>query len=144
MMGTWLHVRIRLQTSRPSRSGRPRSKTMTSGGRMAASVSPCFPVSAVCTSWPRASSPTWHTLSRLGSSSMMRMCAKFRLLVQGNGNREGEAELGSAFGGVFYPDVLSVRFDKSLGDGESKASAGIILSPGEEFEDLVASMGADA
>src|SRR5665213_4604244 len=107
-------------------------------------MSPSSPVSAVRSSWPRASSPTRHTLSRSGSSSMMRMCGMRRLLGKGGGKRKGEAESGAAPGRVVHPDSLIVRFDECLCDHEPEPGAGVVTSAGKQFENLVTALRADA
>src|SRR5580704_10830525 len=154
MMGTSLQVLMRLQTTRPSRSGRPRSSTITSGVCSAAWLIPSPPVSAVRTVWPRARSPTLQTLSRPGSSSMTRICGNLQLLRrQGgrlglvgyrSGHRQREAEPRAAAGSILDPDALPVGLDKGLGDGQAQPGARVARPPREQLEDLIAPLGGDA
>src|SRR6202034_3377096 len=153
MMGTSLQVLMRLQTTRPSRSGRPRSSTITSGACSAAWLIPSCPVSAVRTVWPRACSPTLQTLSRPGSSSMMRICGNLQLLrhqsghagLVGNGRCHGqrEAESRAAAGRILDPYALPVRLDKCLGDGQAQPGARVAGPSCEQLKDLIAALGVD-
>ena len=49
MIGVADHSRMRRATSTPSMSGRPRSRRITAGARVAASTSACAPVRASTT-----------------------------------------------------------------------------------------------
>ena len=110
---------MRLHTSTPSRSGSPRSSTITSGRVIAVSDRPSLAVSAVRTACPRAARPTRQTVSRSGSSSTMSTCGNLLLLLGGElRGRDREAEPGAATGGVIDPDALVVCFDEGLRDGQ--------------------------
>src|SRR5258708_36505040 len=143
-MGTSLQVRMRLQTSRRSRSGRPGSSTMACGAWIAAWLSPSLPVSAIRTRWPKACSPTLQTLSRPGSSSMTRICGNLRLLGYGRRYRQREAEPRSALGSVLDPDALPVGRDEGLGDGQAEPGAGVAGAAGGQLQDLLAALSAGA
>src|SRR5580704_1733629 len=167
MMGTSLQVLMRLQTSSPSRSGSPRSSTITSGAWTAAWMIPSSPVSAVRTVWLKACSPTMHTASKPGSSSMMRSRGNLLLLAYQSGppgrprfcrhgkgsprlvgdrccHGQREAEPRAAVRDVFDPDTLPVGLDERLGDGEAQPGARVAGPPREQSEDLVAAFGAHA
>ena len=113
---------------------------MTSGARTAASAIPAAAVCAVQTRCPSASSATLHTLSRSGSSSMMRTRGNLRLLRDRRRHRHRAAEPRPAARGLLDPDPLPVGLDEGLGDGQAEPGAGVASAPGEEAEYLLAAV----
>ena len=71
MTGTSDTDRIIRSSSRPSRSGRPRSRITTSGGSLTTNCNPSIAVAADRTTWPRSDNVVASAWRMRTSSSMM-------------------------------------------------------------------------
>src|SRR5262245_21758703 len=138
MMGTALHSRIRLMTSRPSMSGRPRSRITTSGWRVADAPSASAPVSASKSLYPWLPSAARKKRRMATSSSTRRIVGSGTSrnrgdLREGQGEEEGHAAPGQVVG----PDVAAVSLDDGLADGEPQpgAAGGVGRDAIEPLED---------
>src|SRR5579885_3317385 len=108
-------------------SGRPRSRTTTSGSVADASSSAWRPVTATATSFPRARRAV-ETISAIGGSSSTRSTVT-------SADREGDTEGGAASGGVTYLDGTAVGPGDGLADGQPQPARARHRPGPERLED---------